>query len=136
MGKRCLLIKKNRPDWQKGYYNGVGGKVEPKDKDTHHTMIREFKEETNIYLSHWEPFLTFEYEDMSIVHFYKSFVLDITLNSVKRMTDESLWIIRVKDLSNIKVIPNLKWVIPMALDTCLKYPVIAQVRYNEMFTGI
>ena len=23
-----LLLKKNNPDWQKGLYNGIGGKVE------------------------------------------------------------------------------------------------------------
>jgi 8-oxo-dGTP diphosphatase len=25
---KVVLIKKNRPDWQKGYFNGVGGKIE------------------------------------------------------------------------------------------------------------
>ena len=26
--KEILLLKKNNPDWQKGLYNGIGGKVE------------------------------------------------------------------------------------------------------------
>ena len=26
--EEILLLKKNNPDWQKGLYNGIGGKVE------------------------------------------------------------------------------------------------------------
>ena len=26
--KEILLLRKNNPDWQKGLYNGIGGKVE------------------------------------------------------------------------------------------------------------
>lgn len=42
-----LLIKKVRPDWQAGLYNGVGGKIEP-DEDHSDAMQREFYEETGI----------------------------------------------------------------------------------------
>lgn len=39
------LIKKKKPEWQKGYLNGVGGKV--KDGEGYHeAMTREFEEET------------------------------------------------------------------------------------------
>ena len=44
-----VLIKKNRPDWQKGLLNGVGGKIES-GEDPITAMIREFKEETGIKL--------------------------------------------------------------------------------------
>lgn len=29
---KIVLILKNRPDWQKGKYNGIGGKIEPSDE--------------------------------------------------------------------------------------------------------
>ena len=40
-----VLIKKERPKWQKGFLNGVGGKLE-KNETALEAMIREFFEET------------------------------------------------------------------------------------------
>jgi 8-oxo-dGTP diphosphatase len=45
--KQVLLIKKEKPDWQRGLYNGVGGKVEPGETELN-CMIREFEEETKL----------------------------------------------------------------------------------------
>jgi 8-oxo-dGTP diphosphatase len=45
-----LLIRKNRPEWQAGKLNGVGGKIE--DGETPRAaMVREFREETGIHTS-------------------------------------------------------------------------------------
>lgn len=44
---QCLLIRKNRPDWQKGKLNGVGGKIKEAESSMD-CMIREFKEETDV----------------------------------------------------------------------------------------
>lgn len=54
---RVLLILKNRPDHLKGMYNGVGGKCEHREKYID-AIVREFKEETNLYISHerWKNF--------------------------------------------------------------------------------
>lgn len=45
---RLALIKKLRPDWQAGKWNGVGGKLEATDHSTAHAMAREFAEETGV----------------------------------------------------------------------------------------
>ena len=50
-----VLIKKNRPDWQKGLLNGVGGKIES-GEDPITAMIREFKEETGVEIYNWNLF--------------------------------------------------------------------------------
>lgn len=42
-----LMVKKNRPKWQEGLLNFVGGKVEDEEYSLF-AMIREFKEETGI----------------------------------------------------------------------------------------
>src|SRR3990167_7537739 len=42
---RVLLIKKNKPEWQAGLLNGVGGKAEPQDRRARETMRRECMEE-------------------------------------------------------------------------------------------
>lgn len=55
---QVLLIRKNRPAWQKGKLNGIGGNSDPlKDKDPGYvqinydkSFIREAKEETGLLL--------------------------------------------------------------------------------------
>lgn len=42
-----ILIKKNRPSWQVGLYNGIGGHIEPGEYCIE-AMLREFKEETSV----------------------------------------------------------------------------------------
>lgn len=44
---RVVLIKKSRPSWQAGRYNGIGGHREPKE-DSPDAMEREFFEETGV----------------------------------------------------------------------------------------
>ncbi len=47
---KVLLIQKNKPEWQKGNLNGIGGKVENKESNIR-AVIRETKEETKIGIS-------------------------------------------------------------------------------------
>lgn len=55
-GSHVLLIRKARPDWQKGYLNGIGGKFEPSDRSMIDCTIREFREETGLFdLGGFEP---------------------------------------------------------------------------------
>jgi 8-oxo-dGTP diphosphatase len=42
-----LLVQKMKPDWQKGFWNGVGGKDEDGEEPID-AMVREFREETKI----------------------------------------------------------------------------------------
>jgi len=53
--KLVTLIKKNRPSWQAGLWNGIGGKVEPGETN-YQAMVREFAEETGVqtYESDWQ----------------------------------------------------------------------------------
>lgn len=49
---RVVLIEKQRPDWQRGKLNGVGGKVEI-GEGFHAAMAREFYEETGVEHNDW-----------------------------------------------------------------------------------
>lgn len=53
--KHVLLIEKNKPDWQKGKYNAVGGKIEMCESPIV-AMHREFWEETGLSGVNWELF--------------------------------------------------------------------------------
>ena len=53
--KKVLLIRKNRPTWQAGKLNAIGGKIEETDLSPLFALIREVKEETGLetYESQW-----------------------------------------------------------------------------------
>jgi 8-oxo-dGTP diphosphatase len=110
------LIKKSKPDWQKGNLNGIGGKCEETDYDQFTTMRREFKEETGVEIeeSQWSHFATIEGALEWTVYVFKAFSDQIF--NLKTTTEEEVTIIKVSSLENYKHIPNLSWLIPMALD--------------------
>jgi 8-oxo-dGTP diphosphatase len=117
------LIKKERPAWQKGLYNGIGGKVEV-GETPHSAIHREFWEETGAHISLWIPYCTLIHSAIVsksmptgpwTVHFFKAFQV-ATLQSP---TDEQVrwWNIQsVTNRLNNYFVPNLQWLIPMALE--------------------
>lgn len=120
-GKQIVLIKKNRPEWQKGLLNGVGGKVE--EGEQHREAIqREFLEETGVKIENWELFCVYQGKDY-VVHFFKTFSLEY--DKIESKTDEHVSVYEIDFLNSSdvlrwtknKTIDNLKWLIPLALDT-------------------
>lgn len=112
--KRALLIRKNRPEFQKGRLNIVGGGMELGEFPAL-TALRETGEEVGIELNLLELTLfctLINVNDRWRVDFYKT-VCDI--DKYQQLTDE---VPEVIDLDNIPddVLYNLKWLIPMALD--------------------
>lgn len=107
------LVKKNRPEWQAGKINGIGGRIE-KDEDPRKAMVREFKEETGIDSKEddWKLFCTMNGMRW-IVYCYCTFT--INPYDVKTKTDEEIFIFKVEELPD-NVLHNLRWLIPLALD--------------------
>ena len=108
---RVLLIRKNRPAWQAGKLNGVGGKVEPSDADPLAAMRREFREEAGLDIAEWHDVLTLTAAEWH-THFYRAFG---DLEAARAMTDEKLEIHPTSELP-CDTIPNLHWMIPLMLD--------------------
>jgi 8-oxo-dGTP diphosphatase len=109
-----ILIRKNRPSWQAGRINGVGGHVEDGEEFLT-TMVREFKEETGLEIQDWKQFGTLVCPNAIIGLFYTT---SPDYNKVKNTTDEGILVCEVDDildLNNTKVIPNIRWMISMAL---------------------
>jgi len=48
--QRVWLIRKNKPEWQKGCLNGIGGKIEEDGESPVEATVREIKEEAGITL--------------------------------------------------------------------------------------
>jgi 8-oxo-dGTP diphosphatase len=110
---KVVLIWKERPIWQKGKLNGVGGHVETTDQSIYTAMQREFLEETGLDINQWLLFTTYCAEEY-IVYFMKTFTDKI--DDVKTITDEKIYVCDINQLDFEKKIPNLKWLIPLALD--------------------
>lgn len=128
---KVVLIRKNRPAWQAGKLNGVGGKFEP-DEDGHTCMCREFLEETGVETTpdDWHYYTKVVGRDGD-VYFYRMFddkALSATTNS-----DEPVEIIPV-DFAAIRQegLSNLVWLIGIALDDN-QPQFFVEANYNQEF---
>jgi 8-oxo-dGTP diphosphatase len=110
-GDWLVLVTKNRPAWQKGLRNGIGGKVEPGETPAA-AMRRECIEEIGVDPD-WSHFTCLEYPG-ALLHFFAARD-HVAYMDACAQTDED--IIRVAlnmlDISSLRLIPNLKWLIPM-----------------------
>lgn len=110
---RVVLIKKERPEWQRGKWNGVGGKIESIDNSAYAAMAREFVEETGLATDEgaWRRFLVLRGTDW-IVHFFRAF--DVPIDLCRTVTDEvvaTMWVFTLP----LNSVPNLHWLIPLAV---------------------
>jgi len=125
--KDVILIKKTRPDWQKGLLNGVGGKIEP-NETPYEAMVRKFKEETGANLTEWYEFANLIDHGNEIICFFA-----VASPIVTTMTDEEVNYHSLFTTDAEKVVPSILWLIPLALDR-IKNPhsfVVANIFYNK-----
>jgi 8-oxo-dGTP diphosphatase len=123
-----LLVKKLKPAWQHGYWNGVGGKIEPNESDAE-AMVREFKEETGISTSFldWTKFCEESGPPDYHATFFKTRVGAIPGYSDVNDVGEPLSWLTTRSLDNVNVIGNLRWLIPLAQDWRRHTPVTVTV---------
>lgn len=127
--KQVLLIKKNRPDWQAGCLNGIGGHIE-KGEGPKEAMQREFKEETGLDIYAWNKAVDL-YGNGWLVHF---FYAHGNLQHAQSMTDEEVNIYDTQEVitrSALTVIPNLRYLIPLCLDKDITKPVMVTEKVKE-----
>lgn len=118
---KVLLIKKYKPDWQKGYLNGIGGGVE-EDETIYDCVEREFEEEADLgTYDEWRHFLSMGIDGVDCgIAFFVSFGNDVNGYFGKSFeTDEG--VVNVYDYPDIlhegpPMMNNLYWLLPMALD--------------------
>lgn len=111
------LVHKQKPVWQKGKLNAVGGKIEV-GESPELAMRREFSEEAGVDISDWNQFcvLRGESEDIWRVHFF--FAVGDTKRA-KQMESEPISRYEISTIlqeQGFPLIPNLRWLIPMALN--------------------
>jgi len=104
------LIKKNKPDFQKGKYNGIGGSIEI-GESYEQAMEREFFEEAGLKINTWIPFCRFTDDVNWEVVCYYAMSDEVAITK----TDELVSEFSVNFLPQ-NIMKNLKWLIPMALN--------------------
>ena len=119
-GKELLVIKKSKPEWQAGKFNGIGGKIEPFEPGIS-AMVREFSEETGLFTDplDWDYIGAMQGTDytgeksfcVKVFVLYSDFVKEVT-----SPTEEPVQLIPVAELDRYPHIPNLDWLVPMALN--------------------
>lgn len=108
-----VLIRKNKPEWQAGKLNGVGGAIEPEEYPID-AMRREFREEASKHTSadEWRFFALLRTNDCEI-HFYSAYG---SASGICSGTDEAIYFVEVDTVAHHPIVlPNLKWLIPLAL---------------------
>lgn len=113
---RVALIKKAKPEWQAGRYNGIGGKHDGKELNAE-CMSREFEEETGVHICHdkwaWVGRI-FNGRD-SIVHVYTYTGPEV--GKVKTTTNEEVILMHAYEVLALRpgvVIEN----VPLLLMAC------------------
>lgn len=115
--RRVVLIEKQRPNWQKGKLNGVGGHVES-NETVAEAMRREFREEVGVDVEDWCECIRMVGETWVVLFFIAFGDID----EAATQTDEKVVRVSVEDLPKLAVIPNLRWLIPLCLDDNISKP--------------
>lgn len=121
-GQEVALVLKNKPAFQVGKLNAIGGKIE-NDETPIVAMCREFLEETGCRTidSDWRSFCLLSGSDWQ-VHFFVC--LTGTGFKIRTMEAEPIGWYRITELNGRNIagdkwketVSNLKWLIPLALD--------------------
>jgi 8-oxo-dGTP pyrophosphatase MutT (NUDIX family) len=150
--ERVLLIRKMKPAWQRGSCNGLGGKIEHGESPSQ-AMRREFFEESELQTleSGWKEYAYLhglnggrEEGGPYGVHFF-AYHGQLTASELAEVANqhwhkfvkmpgefESLTVVSVHELRYRRVLPNLKWLVPMAYnilkgdDACTMFDVHEQ----------
>lgn len=116
---RVALIRKNRPTWQQGRLNGIGGRVEPVEGPDE-AMRREFTEEAGADIGGWQPFVRMTLPDAALT-FYRCWADPHVLDALRTMTDEPVALVPVDKITDYLIVPNLAWLVPLAAYAADRY---------------
>lgn len=106
-------MHKNRPDWQAGKINGLGGKIEP-GEDNAACIVREIEEEAGLVTKPEEWLHICAMQDTDWRVDVLGLIWKEEIASAKAKTDEQIEWFEAQSLPPT-VIPNLHWLIPLAI---------------------
>ncbi len=126
---RVLLVHKQRPEWQKGRANGIGGKLD-QGESPEACISRETLEESRLSIpaESWRSLGLIRQAAGDVAVFYTQY--NGSLADAKRGDHEEVEWFSVAQLPS-NVMDNLRWMIPLALDAMRsKNPFRFTVQYD------
>lgn len=122
--KKVALIRKAKPQWQRGKLNGVGGSVEP-GETFRAGMQREWMEEAGVPLSEegWELVAEIRGPDY-IIAVYKYRLMIMEPRPFLEAVEQVDWFQTHSLATRMDLIPNLHWLIPLCLDEAVNFPIM------------
>lgn len=127
-----VLVRKNKPRWQAGLLNGVGGKIEANETELE-AMVREFKEETGVdtSASGWRQYCEMS-GDGFVVYCFTARDSD-AWERCETVEAEEVEKHHPDCLSQHDCVSNLPWLVELALDENYGKEFFATVRYSHPF---
>ncbi len=122
-----VLIRKERPQWKAGKWNGIGGHVEAGETPAA-AMRREWREETGSHVDMWDHFLSLYFvnddREVGVCWFYRA----VGDPEIHQATDEEVSWMHVRFASGDieEMVSNLRWLIPLAQGQELLEPIIVR----------
>lgn len=133
---KIMLIRKNKPEWMKGKLNGIGGHIEAGETASE-AMRREFTEETGLISpDNWKPFatLTGSYTNEPnrpwLIYWFVGIIPDI---KPKGNPEEPVNWYQLETIHEEYLMPNLLWLIHMALERMSHTSMIRVYHVNEIY---
>lgn len=119
-----VLIEKNKPEFQKGKLNGVGGKIEQGELPID-AMRREFGEEAGVSIYNWSLDVVIT-SDNCIIHCYSATAFDQEWAAIRSMEEEKIGKYSVASIHLYHenfIMTNLRFLMPLALSKTILKPV-------------
>lgn len=114
--KKVWLIEKQKPEWQKGRLNGIGGKVE--DGETNYdSCIREIKEEGGVDINFLNRVGVMQGTNNDDSGFECHIFTGTTTEQLITKEKEKISLYDVMDVKNHRAIDN----VPMLIETCIYF---------------
>ena len=105
-GSKILLLRKNNPDWQKGLYNGVGGKVDL-DETPLEAIIRECQKEVGLEISSWSEIETIPLQSGVDLTYFFAVIEEEELKKAQGLEDERVEFFDIDNLPK-NILKDLK----------------------------
>lgn len=132
-----LMIEKQKPNWMKGKLNLLGGKIEL-NESSKNAAIRELKEESGLVpidenCVEWMGDII---GDFGEVNCWKIQTTTNLLNPRKEEVEQVFWVDWDTLKDDIRLIPNLKIIIPLIVGGCKKWKINCDSFVDENYDFI
>ncbi|MCT7912103.1 NUDIX domain-containing protein [Arcobacter lacus] len=105
-GSKILLLRKNNPDWQKGLYNGVGGKVDL-DETPLEAIKRGCQKEVGLEISNWSEIETIPLQSGVDLTYFFAVIEEEELKKAQGLEDERVEFFDINNLPK-NILKDLK----------------------------